>query len=601
MKTVISSFRQKAFLQLAMLLFFSLSGTALAQCTPDGDPAAYGQNKWLGYIYADTALLNTPPANPATATYRGYLSQSACFDLDFSTGALSGTNICGSYADNYAIRFKMQRTFTAGYYNITVGADDSYRLSFDGGATFITGASDWTLHTYSTKTVTVLLSGTVNMVFDYFEKDAAARVSFAFSAVSCQSTAPTAITGNTALSCSVPSTALTAAGGSEAPGSTYQWGTGSIEGQNIISGATSSSLTVSPTATTTYWVRRVNAAVCGGYSGAVSTTVTVAAKPGDPSQFGDNAWTAYGYAGGSLSLTGTTYTGYYTQSSLGFDTVTGSGSWDSAGSPSSSATWQGCAMPSDNFTLVYKRRGFPCGKYALTMKRWDEEIIVYINGVQVWYKSAASVGIVNNLIGTFDLDASSTVEVRLREGTGNANAILALAPAATAPTYIGVVYSSGSAALTAGGALGNNLIYQWGTGNVPGENVIAGATTASIVVSPTSTTTYWVRLANFSLCNPFSGAVFVNVAATVTSALGVNDLSLDKTPKLYSTNGELHIVAPGKSLEQIMIFDLSGRLLLTARAATETYSLPVSQFSGQIVIVQAICKGGSNISQKVIL
>lgn len=585
----------------AFLLSLSLAGSASAQCTPDGTPSAFGQSKWTGYIYSGSQVLQAPPSDPSTASYKGFISQPACFDLNLATGALSGTNICGSYADNYSIRFKMQRTFTPGYYAITVGGDDSYRLSLDGGITFIDGGSDWTLHTYATKTVTILLSGTVNMVLDYFEKDGNARVSFSYAAVSCQSTAPTSISGNTSIGCSVVSTVLTATGGTEAPGTTYQWGTGSVEGENIISGAVTASLAVSPTATTTYWVRRANASVCGGYSSAISTVVTVSSKPGDPSQFGDNLWMAYGYSGGSLSLSGTVYQGYYIQSSLGFDTVTGTGSWDSAGAPSSSAAWQGCAVPSDNFTLIYKRRGFPCGKYSLTMKRWDEEIAVYINGVQVWYKGSASIGIANAVIGTFDLDASSTIEVRLREGTGNANAVLTLAPASTAPAYIGVVYSSGSATLTAGGGSGSNVIYQWGTGNVPGENIIPGATACTIVVSPTVTTTYWVRVANFSLCNPFSEPAIVNVAATVTSALGMDDSAVARDAQLYASNGELHIDARGKILEQVMIFDLTGRMLKSDRVNTETYNANISQFSGQVMIVQAVYNDGKMISRKIML
>ena len=72
-------------------------------------------------------------------------------------------------------------------------------------------------------------------------------------------TAPTGITGNDI--CFGESVELTATGGSDGDGSTYQWGTGSV-GENIIAGETSSTITVTPTATTTYWVRRVGNTAC---------------------------------------------------------------------------------------------------------------------------------------------------------------------------------------------------------------------------------------------------------------------------------------------------------------------------------------------------
>jgi hypothetical protein len=75
-------------------------------------------------------------------------------------------------------------------------------------------------------------------------------------------TNPTDISGITTINLG-QSTTLTASGGSEGSGCTYQWGTGTC-GSNIISGQTSSSITVSPITETTYWVRRVGASPCEG-------------------------------------------------------------------------------------------------------------------------------------------------------------------------------------------------------------------------------------------------------------------------------------------------------------------------------------------------
>lgn len=584
------------------LLGFFTSTVAQAQCQPSGDQQSYGQNQWIAYVYAGTTAIPAPPANVAATTYRGFFTQSCNFNLDFSTGAIAGTNICGSYADNYTVRMKMQRTFAAGYYALTVGGDDSYRLSIDGGTTFIDEASDWTLHTYTTKTVTVYLSGTVNFVFEYFEKDGASQFSFNHHTVSCESSAPTAISGNTALSCSNATTTLTATGGSSAPGSTYQWGTGPVAGQNVISGAVTASLSVSPAVTTVYWVRRVNGAPCTGTTDAATITVTVADKPGNPQQFGNNVWAAYGYSGANLNLSGTTYQGYYTQATLGFDTVTGTNSWDSAASPSASAGWQGCSVPNDNFTLVYKRQGFPCGRYTLTMKRWDEEAVLYVNGVQVWYKPVASVGIDNNNVGTFDLDGSSTIEVRIKEATGNANAVLTLIPASVPPTYIAVSYGGTTATLTAGGGtVGGGAVYQWGTGSIIGENIVEGATGPVLSVTTTTATTYWVRLANYTQCTPFSTAVTTQVAPTTSQALANPDITGEqREPVVYCSGKVLSVTGTTQNIKSVEVFDLSGRLVVSDKVSVTAYNSSFIAAQGPVIIVRIQYDNDAVLTKKVV-
>ncbi len=512
-----------------------------AQCpgSPPGNQTSYGQDQWIGYVYTDNALYSTPPATVATGTYRGYITNTANFDTDYAAGSISGTNLCGTYNDNFGIKYKMQKTFAPGYYTFNIGGDDGYRLSIDGGSTYLTSLSDWALHSHSTRTATMYLSGTLNLVIEFFERTGQARLLFNYAAAPCESTAPTSITGTTTLSCGA-STTLTATGGTAGGGSTYQWGTGTTVGQNVISGQTGVSITVTPTTNTTYWVRRQMATPCSGYTDGVTVQVTVPSVPGDPTQFGDNAWNAYAYSGSSIALTNTGYIGYYTQATLGFDTTTGTNSWSLNSSPSSSAGWQGCTVPADNFTLVYKRKGFPCGRYTLVMQRWDDEAIMYINGVQVWYKAAWSgTNPVNEIVGTFDLDANSTVEFRVREITGGCFGTLAITETglSTAPTAItggnATICSATSKTLTAtGGTLGANAVYQWGTGTV-GSNIISGQSGASITVAPTSTTTYWVRIHN-TFCNTYTAEATTTL--TVTSAGTLSSTSVNTCYNNVSSN-----------------------------------------------------------------
>ena len=66
--------------------------------------------------------------------------------------------------------------------------------------------------------------------------------------------------------------------------------------------------------------------------------------------------------------------------------------------------------------------------------------------------------------------------------------------APTAITGTTTICNGSNTTLTANGTLGTGASYEWGTGSTVGTNPIAGETTASITVSPTSTITYWVRI-----------------------------------------------------------------------------------------------------------
>jgi hypothetical protein len=103
--------------------------------TVDGDETTYGVNAWIGYVYAANNTSN-PPTDSFAVPYRGYITQTETFDQNLGSGALTGPNLCGSYSDHFTIRYKMTENLTAGYYNFTIGGDDGYRFSYDGGATW---------------------------------------------------------------------------------------------------------------------------------------------------------------------------------------------------------------------------------------------------------------------------------------------------------------------------------------------------------------------------------------------------------------------------------------------------------------------------------
>lgn len=361
-------------------------------------------------------------------------------------------------------------------------------------------------------------------------------------------TAPTSISGGTTYSCNGSSTTLTAVGGS---GSTYQWGTGSVIGSNIISGQTGVSINVNPTITTNYWVRRASTSPCTGFSAAATTQITITNAPGNPTEFGNNVWNTYGYSTGDISLATATYAGYYVVTDLGFNTQSGSNSWSNTSSPSSASGWVGCSVPVDNFTLSVKRKGFPCGTYTLTLPDWDDEARVYLNGNLVWScNSWNQSNACSSNIGTYNLNADSTIEVRIREHYGSANVSFTLTQtsvAPTAPTAISgtttVCPTFGTNLTATGGIAGTSPTYQWGKGNIIGTDVIEGEISEILHIIPSETTTYWVRRFN-TVCNTFTDGVAQTVTVTqgtIAGTLSTNNSAVCKNtlPSPIELSGNL--------------------------------------------------------------
>jgi Bacterial Ig-like domain (group 2)/GDSL-like Lipase/Acylhydrolase family len=489
-----------------------INASAFMGCAPAGDQLAYGQNEWKGYLYSGVSQVSSLETAFTSGTYSGYITQPENFDQNVGAAPLFSDNICGSYADYFSVRYKMQKTYAPGYYFITVGADDAFRLSLDGGATFNTGLSSWNLQAYTEKTGTVYLDGTVSFVLEYYENTGASRVYFNIHPSVCP-TAPESISGGTLSACATTGV-LTAQGGTAGDGATYQWGTGSVAGENIIAGQTGATITVSAVAQT-YWVRRYSVNCTPQYTDAATTQVAPFANPGNPAAFGDNAWNVYVYSGSDNNDANNVYSGYYTQNTLGFSSEA---SWAQGASPSSATNWQGCTVPVDNFTFTYKRKGFPCGNYALSMLNWDDNIAVYIDGSLVWSYNGWSGGTVTPVsVGTFALGPNTEVTVRVVEFGGGAHGAISLTEAtATAPSSInvtGVTCAGSNTTLTAMGAtLAPNEVYEWGTGTI-GSNVFATTGQAGIVVPMAYNTTYWVRVLNTDCGGTSAGVTYTSTVA----------------------------------------------------------------------------------------
>lgn len=144
-------------------------------CGTTGNPAVYGTgNIWRGYIYDGTGF----------NTYRGFVTRGTAsnpnFDENFGGSNVGyGTSDCTVQTETFSARFRLQQSFVNQVAVITVGGDDGYRFSIDGGATWL--INRWFDQSYNVSTVVVTLNGTYNFVLEFYENGGGNRVSFNFS------------------------------------------------------------------------------------------------------------------------------------------------------------------------------------------------------------------------------------------------------------------------------------------------------------------------------------------------------------------------------------------------------------------------------------
>jgi hypothetical protein len=261
--------------------------------------------------------------------------------------------------------------------------------------------------------------------------------------VNAPPTAPTAISssaGNTF--CSGVSTTLSFSGGTDGDGATYQWYAGGCGSGSVL--GTGATLIVSPTSTTTYYVRRVGNTSCTNTTSCASLTITVHTPPTAPTTITSSA--------GNTICNGTSTTLSF---SGGTDGDGATYEWFAGGCGSGSVLGTGATLlvsPTSNTTYYVRRIG-------------------------------------NTSCTNTTSCASQTITVENPP---------------TAPTAIsssaGNTFCSGvSTTLSfSGGTDGDGATYQWYAGGCGSGSVLG--TGATLLVSPTSTTTYYVRRVGNTSC-----------------------------------------------------------------------------------------------------
>lgn len=289
-------------------------------------PSACSFTSYLGTIGGEAEdyklIIANPVISSTSTSLTGFLACAGSVSTAQSID-VSGVNMAGVITVTPPTGFQVSTTSaTAGFANsVTLGAAGTIsatsvwvRIRANATAGSISG--NLVLSATGATSLNVALNGTVYS----------------------PSVAPTSITGTTSI-CNGSSTTLTAVGGTLGTGANYQWGTGSTVGQNALSGETNATLTVSPSSTTTYWVRIENTtSPCTSATSGVTQVVTVTDIPTASISYAGSPFCQSLSTGQSVTLTGTNaYTSGTYSSTSGLSINSGNG--DITPSSSTSGTY----------------------------------------------------------------------------------------------------------------------------------------------------------------------------------------------------------------------------------------------------------------------
>ncbi|MGV3696337.1 hypothetical protein [Flavobacterium sp.] len=327
-----------------------------------------------------------------------------------------------------------------------------------------------------------------------------------------------------------------------------------------------------------------------------SLNAQCSSPPGNPAIFGDNVWNAYVYDNSDLSLATAVYSGYYTQGTLGFDTTN---VWTQGSSPTNGEGWSGCAVDSDAFTYVYKRKGFPCGSYTITFTGWDDAAVVFIDGIEQWNcTNGSEAGDCDGYIGEIILNEDSEIEVRVREDGGNSFASLNLVN--NTPTITGIISPSGDTTICAGTRPGAISLSGYTGGVIKWQVADDAAFTIGVtdIVSTSdeltsaemgiiNTTHYYRAVVQNGSCTPaYSTSIQITVPEAVTFSGGSWDgILTDKSPMIIEDDMTLI-----DDLEVCSCLVKNGKILTIASDVNLTTATSITVETGSQLIVE---DGGS--------
>ncbi len=138
----------------------------------------------------------------------------------------------------------------------------------------------------------------------------------------------------------------------------------------------------------------------------------------DPEVFGNGIWRVAVYADRNFN----NYAGYYTENTLDFNTNT---TWGSTNAPSDAPGYSGTDVNPNDHAFIYRREGFPCGFYQIDIPRYDDDVVLTIDGVVEYSDNSWDGGTPTPDVWRGYLDANSTIEFSIQEDGGNSIGALA--------------------------------------------------------------------------------------------------------------------------------------------------------------------------------
>jgi len=579
-----------------------------------------------GFVNGETVTVTTGTVTYSTNYTSTTTPNTAGVTITPSIAGLSATNYTFSAVNgSITVACPTISATLSGTATICSGSSGNISLSITGGnapytIVYSDGTSNTTLNNYANNAL-IAVSPTINTnytpisVTDVNGCTAASLTGTASISVLSNSTAATSLAASTSPICLGSSTTITQSGGSLGSGAAWKWYSDAAFTTLIGSSSSSNaSLSVSPTVTTTYYVRSESGSVCGLVSdNSKSVTVTVITQSIAGTTIsatvtnicsGSNTPTTLTQSGGTLG-TGATWKWY---SNATFTTLVGTSTSPNASltiTPTTTASYylraEGTSSPcvsvksnnsyfvtvtistnSTAATSVAASATSTCVGSSITLTQTGGTLGT--NAFWKWYSDATYA----TLVGTSaQADASLTVSptntttyyVRA-EGCANVGdnsksvTVSSVTPSIAAVSLSATTTSfcAGSVSTTTltqgGGSLGSNAVWKWYS-NPAYTNLVgtSSSANASLTITPSATTTYYVRAESTS--NPCTSnvgdntkAVTVNVntasVAATTITASANNLCVGSSTTLTQSGGTLGTSATWKWYSDAAFTNLVG-------------------------------------------
>jgi hypothetical protein len=327
---------------------------------------------------------------------------------------------------------------------------------------------------------------------------------------------------------------------------------------------------------TQYRIRVIsdNPAIIGANNG---TDLTIQGNPTNPSTFGNNIWNAYcyninSYTNNTSAFDYSDYKGMYTQSGESFSS---SDLWTVNSNPSTAAGYTGCSVNNDRHIVQYKRKGFPCNYYTLSIagpgnsSGHDDAARLVIDGNVVWSNSGCCAPRPDVWSGF--LGPNSEVEFTWSDNGGQSYGRMTFEVGDYPTVSPDVTICAGtSTTLTASGALN----YDW---SLNSTHLVAPLNTNSVVVSPAGGTPNSIETYTVS-----SYDALTTCTASNTINVTINSLpstSVTPTTSSYCASGNVDVTASGANTYSwypatgVTINSPSGHTATLSPLSTTTYTV----------------------------